>query len=200
MITNTQIETALNCVTKLAMGLDPVSGEDAREDSVLNSPEIIRTMFTVKAVLEQTLYAPKTPEATTEKTKVKKSARPRDTRKVGFPPEIAENFTFKRNTTVTHFIKDMYECTDNTEFKPVKASQIHDWLMLEGILEAAYDQELDVAYKAVTKKGEELGFSNRRVESGLGGRRYISVIFDEKAQHFLVKNMARIINGESSEE
>jgi len=191
MIQNTQIEHALDFVTQLAMGWDPVSGEEAKEDDVLNSPEVIRAMFTVKAVLEERLYASK-PE--------QKKSKPKDNRKEGFPPEIGDKFRFQRNTTVTHFIRDMYACSDGNEYKPIKASLILNWLVLEGMLEPAYDKELDVNYKLVTKKGKELGLSNKRVESGLGGRSYISVIFNEKAQLFTLKNMERIINGESSEE
>ena len=196
MITNTQIENALDCVIKLAMGLDPGSGEEAREDSVLNSPEIIRTMFIVKAVLEEKLYAPKE-EAKEEKPAPRKK---RDTRKEGFPPEIVDKFKFQRSTTVTHFIRDMYACADTNEYKPVKVATILDRLVAEGILELAHDDEMDVDYKNVTDKGKELGFSNRRVESGLGGRRYISVIFNEKAQQFLVERMDKIVNGEVFED
>ena len=196
MITNTQIETALDCVTKLAMGVDPVSGEDAKEDSVLNSPEIIRVMFTVKSVLEEKLYAPKE-EQKEEKVAPRKK---KDTRKEGFPPEIADKFKFQRSTTVTHFIRDMYACADTNEYKPVKAATILDRLVAEGLLERAHDEELDVDYKSVTEKGKEMGFSNRRVESGLGGRSYISVIFNEKAQRYLVERMDKIINGEVFED
>ncbi|MBO4678777.1 MAG: hypothetical protein J5626_03830 [Lachnospiraceae bacterium] len=196
MITNTQIENALDCVIKLAMGLDPGSGEEAREDSVLNSPEIIRTMFIVKAVLEEKLYAPKE-EAKEEKPAPRKK---RDTRKEGFPPEIVDKFKLQRSTTVTHFIRDMYACADTNEYKPVKVATILDRLVAEGILELAHDDEMDVDYKSVTDKGKELGFSNRRVESGLGGRRYISVIFNEKAQQYLVERMDKIVNGEVFED
>ena len=87
MITNSQIETALDYVVKLAMGINPLNGEDAKEDSVLNSPEIIRTMFTVKAVLEEKLFAPAQTETKAELLRLKKK---KDTRKEGFPPEISE--------------------------------------------------------------------------------------------------------------
>lgn len=195
MITNSQIETALDYVVKLAMGINPLNGEDAKEDSVLNSPEIIRTMFTVKAVLEEKLFAPAQTETKAEPLRPKKK---KDTRKEGFPPEISEKFKFQRNTTVTHFIRDMYACADSNDYKPVKASQILNWLVLEGLLEADYDKELDVNYKKVTEKGKAMGFSNRRVESGLGGRNYISVIFNETAQLFALNNMDRILNSEAS--
>lgn len=195
MITNSQIETALDYVVKLAMGIDPISGEDAKEDSVLNSPEIIRTMFTIKTVLEEKLFAPVQAETKAETLRPKKK---KDTRKEGFPPEIPTKFKFQRNTTVTHFIRDMYACADGNDYKPVKASQILNWLVLEGLLEADYDKELDVNYKKVTEKGKAMGFSNRRVESGLGGRNYISVIFNETAQLFALNNMDRILNGEAS--
>lgn len=199
MITNTQIETALDCVIKLAMGLDPRTGEEAKEDSVLNSPEIIRTMFTVKAVLEERLYNPQSIPDTGDEAKPAPK-RKKDTRKEGFPPEIAEKFKFQRNTTVTHFIKDMYALTDNNEYKPVKASQILDRLVAEGMLEHAHDDALDVDYKSVTEKGKEFGLSNRRVEYGLGGRSYISVIFNRQAQNYLVERMDKIINGEVFED
>jgi len=200
MITENQIETALECVIKLAMGLDPKTGEEAKEDSVLNSPEIIRTMFTVKAVLEERLYNPQ-PVAETESEAAKPAPkRKKDTRKEGFPPEIVDKFKFQRSTTVTHFIRDMYACADTNEYKPVKAGQILDRLVAEGMLERAHDEELDVDYKSVTEKGKEFGLSNRRVEYGLGGRSYISVIFNAKAQRYLVDRMDKIVNGEVFED
>ena len=68
------------------------------------------------------------------------------------------------------------------------------------MLEHAHDDEMDVDYKSVTDKGKELGFSNRRVESGLGGRSYISVIFNRQAQQYLVERMDKIVNGEVFED
>ena len=195
-----QIETALNHVINIAMGLDPLTGEETEEGSILNRPEVIRTMFTVKEVLQEKLTfeafstrstAPAQSTATTPK-------KPRDTREVGFPPEIVDNFKFKGKTTVTHFIKDMYACAETDEFKPVKAATILNWLVLEGYLEEAYDKELEVNYKSVTEKGAELGLSNRRVESGLGGRSYISVMFGKEAQLYVVNNMDKILNGEAA--
>ena len=50
-----QIETALNHVINIAMGLDPLTGEETEEGSILNRPEVIRTMFTVKEVLQEKL-------------------------------------------------------------------------------------------------------------------------------------------------
>ncbi|MBR6308653.1 MAG: hypothetical protein IKR39_08605 [Lachnospiraceae bacterium] len=201
-----QIETALNHVINIAMGLDPLTGDETEEGSILNRPEVIRTMFTVKEVLQEKLtfealspqhtqnmqfVAPTQTTATTPK-------KPRDTRPIGFPPEIVDNFKFKGKTTVTHFIKDMYACAETDEFKPVKAATILNWLVLEGYLEEAYDKDLEVNYKSVTEKGKELGLSNRRVESGLGGRSYISVMFGKEAQEYVVNNMEKILNGEAA--
>ena len=50
-----QIETALNHVINIAMGLDPLTGEETEKGSILNRPEVIRTMFTVKEVLQEKL-------------------------------------------------------------------------------------------------------------------------------------------------
>ena len=198
-----QIETALNHVINIAMGLDPLTGEETEEGSILNRPEVIRTMFTVKEVLQEKLtFEALGPQnvwhSAIDRNTATQPKKPRDTREVGFPPEIVKNFKFKGKTTVTHFIKDMYACAETDEFKPVKAATILNWLVLEGFLEEAYDKELEVNYKSVTEKGAKLGLSNRRVESGLGGRNYISVMFGREAQEYVVNNMEKILNGEAA--
>lgn len=187
MVQKAQINTAFMHISKLAEGNDPISNQALSKESVFNNPEIIRTMFVVKEILE----------------KIKESGIPQtretsgnDTRPVEFPAEIAEKFKSKRDTTVTHFIHDMYMYSGK-EVREVAPKTILDWLVAAGFLEPTHDTDMNVDYKAVTAKGEALGLRNSRVEKGYGGRSYISVIFDANAQNYVVKNMEKIINGEA---
>lgn len=187
MVQKAQINTAFMHISKLAEGNDPISNQALSGESVFNNPEIIRTMFVVKEILERVKESgfPQTREASRT-----------DTRPVEFPPEIVGKFKSKRDTTVTHFIHDMYMFTEK-DVREVAPKTILDWLVVAGYLEPAHDTAMNVDYKAVTKKGEALGLRNSRVEKGYGGRSYISVIFGEAAQNFVVKNMERMINGEA---
>lgn len=187
MVQKAQINTAFMHISKLAEGSNPISNETLSKDSVYNNPEIIRTMYVVKEILEKVRDFGIPQNREMSKT---------DTRPVEFPAEIVENFKWKRDTTVTHFIHDMYMFSKK-DVREVAPKTILDWLVVAGYLEPAHDKGFNVDYKAVTKKGEALGFRNSRVEKGLGGRSYISVIFSEAAQIFVVKNMEKIINGEA---
>lgn len=188
MVQNAQLDTAIMHISRMAEGQNPLSEEMMEKESVLNSPEIIRTMFVVKGILEEV-----------KEKGYRRLQRVNDDRPVEFPKEIHEKFKPKRVTTVTHFIHDCYMYADNKEAKEVAPKTILEWLTVAGFLDSYHDTEFNVDYKRVTKKGDEIGLSNRRVQNGLGGRSYISVMFSEAAQYFVVENMEKIINGEAYE-
>lgn len=195
MIQNAQLNTAFIHVSRMAEGRNPLNAMEEITDGILNSPEIIRTMFIVKEILENVKMRLNDEYNGTGSEK-RGSERIRDERPVEFPEEILGKFRPKRDTTVTHFLHDAYVQAEDKDVRQVAPKTVLDWLMNYGYLESAHDDELGIDYKKVTDKGSETGFRNNRVLNGLGGRNYISVIFDEAAQYFTVANMGNILTGE----
>lgn len=202
MIQSAQFNNAFLHISRLAAGTNPLDENKEVSADILNHPEIIRTMYTVKEILEQykseaeNTYAARS----SSNSRTRGNAVENDSRPVEFPSEIVERFKPKRDTTVTHFLHDAYLYADNKDVRQVAPRTVLDWLLISGYLENSHDDEMNVDYKKVTKKGEDMGFSNSRVLNGFGGRNYISVIFGETAQYFVVKNMIRIMNGEAPKE
>lgn len=178
-----QLNNAILLTRALALGANPFTGEVQREDSVLNNPEVIRTMFFIKDTLEQVakkglrVSEPKSSNLSPE-----------------FPPEIKEKFKWKRNTSVLHFLDDCYFYTDRENLKKVSSTHVLSWLTKGEFIVPSHDEEYG-NFKRVTEKGEKLGLSNIKVEKGYRGAKYITLIFNEKAQKYLVNNMDLVISG-----
>lgn len=185
MNTQTQLNNAYLIVTNMSQGLEPLSGNPYTESSLLNSPEVIRSMFFLKEVLE------KIGQYGYPGEKINKSKAAPE-----FPKEIKDRFKFHSSTTITHLLADFYSLADDPNVKRVSAKAVLDWLVLGGYLEIKHDDEINIDYKAVTEKGTEFGLKNKKVLNGYSGRNYISVIFTESAQEYLAANMDKVINGE----
>ena len=48
-----KLDTAITYIQRIAEGCNPVNNMVAREDSVLNNPNVIRCMFFVKEILDE---------------------------------------------------------------------------------------------------------------------------------------------------
>lgn len=186
MNTNTQLDNAYLHVTRMAMGLNPTSDESIAAESALNNPEVIRTMFFVKDILEKV--------AKYGIPCAKKTSRPNQ--KVAFPEDIKKKYVPQGKTSIVRFLKAMYEMTEEGDIKPVSPKAIQGWLLLGGYIEEAHDEEINKDYKKVTEKGLSIGLSNEKVINGFQGRSYVSLIYDKNAQQFVIDNMEKIINGE----
>ncbi len=196
MIQSAQLNNAFIHVCRMAEGKNPLNASEDISDGILNSPEIIRTMFIIKEILENVKMRINDEYGRDRGTGSGNPGRVKDDRPVEFPEEILEKFRPKRDTTVTHFLHDAYIQAEDKDIRQVAPKTVLDWLTDYGYLERAHDEELGIDYKKVTDKGSETGFRNNRVLNGLGGRNYISVIFDEAAQYFTVANMGNIMSGE----
>lgn len=132
-----KLDTAILYVQRIAEGYNPVTNEEADEDTVLNHPHVIRCMYFVKNVLEE--------------------VRRNDGKMV----------TTKQRTK--------------------KA----------GYLTEAYYAEVKKVSTMPTEKGKELGiYTEVRMFST---HAYLSVIYNQNAQEFIVKNLEAIVNGEVAE-
>lgn len=185
MNTQAQLNNAYLIVDNMSQGLEPISGNPYTESSVLNSPEVIRSMFFLKEVLEKISQYGYPGEKISNSKAVPE-----------FPHEIKERFKFTASTTITHLLTDFYSLADNPNVKRVSAKAVLDWLVLGGYLEVKHDDEINIDYKAVTEKGTGFGLKNKKVINGYSGRSYISVIFSKSAQEYLAANMDKVINGE----
>lgn len=159
----------LEFIDLLANGIDPKTGEVMEKDSVLNRPDIIRMLYSLKEyMLKSTIKIPRS-----ERTEFVLSSI----------EGIIEN-----GATISSFTKRINEVNCDEKMKPLNYKIIYDWLLQEGYLQLLEGENKRVP----TDKGINLGLSKtiRRTQYGIP---YSVVVFNNHAQEFLLEKLA---NGE----
>jgi len=115
-------------------------------------------------------------------------------RKEPFPFEILEQFKYQEDKTISHLLDQIHAPAEGLEIKKVSPQTITGWLKSAGYLTVEFCDEVRQESTVPTEKGRALGiYSEVRT---YGARRYVTVIYNQKAQEFLVKNFEAIVNGE----
>lgn len=159
----------LNYVDSLANGIDPKTGELLDKDSILNRPDVIRILYSVKEYISE--YGPKKAKAD----------------KVDFVLSKTDGI-IEPETTVSNFVKKINEINCTEDMKPLSYKVINEWLIKEGYLETSMEDNK----KYPTEKGQQIGLIKTVRRSHLGVP-YSVVIFSSNAQKFILDKLS---NGE----
>jgi hypothetical protein len=175
-----KLESALLLVERIAEGKNPVDGSPCDEDSVLNNPEIIRSMFFVK----ETLMAVQDCKGVIGKRASSASKRV-------FPLESLECYEFTGEKTITKFVEQLNSCIDTEDCQKMKYKTITDWLKENEYLKEIQDPILGKATIS-TDKGNMVGITHS-LETSLSGRSYYRVTYNKEAQAFLVRTIPEMM-------
>lgn len=165
----------------LANGIDPITGQELPEDTVLNQPQMIRCFFYVSDILRQVLENGGQVE------------RKREGKKIPFslPMEMRKNVPFSSTPLpISKFTDLLNGMVDLNAMKKLKTTTVTGWMVEKGFLRILETPDGRHS-KRPTPQGEQIGLSmdQRQGAAGL----YIVVLYNEAAQHFIVDNLDDIL-------
>lgn len=178
-----KLDTAITYIQRIAEGCNPVNNMVAREDSVLNNPNVIRCMFFVKEILE---------EVKRNGGVICDAAKTSKKRKEAFPFEVLKDFQYKEDLSITHVLKQVHSLADNENVEKFNAQAVNQWLKKNGCLTVEYREEVNKEVTVPTEKGKKLGIYTE--VRNISGRVYVAVIYGRKAQEFVVRNLENIMS------
>ena len=179
----TELETmqrAKMYLDKLAQGIDPISGQEIPNDSVLNNVRLARCFFYVSGILDQVIA---------------NGGRVISGEKNFYitQEEISRLQPSQEALRITQFADRITDGVHDPARKRLKATTITNWLIEKGFLEKRVD-EAGKSKRLPTAAGEQLGLSVREMQGKTGP--FQAVYYGANAQRFILDHLMDILREE----
>lgn len=175
-----KLDKAIIYAERMADGRVPYSNQPT-ENEVLNNPNVIRSMFFIKEVLE---------EVRANNGVVGRRIKKAKAKALDFPFEVLERFQYQSDKSIAYLMGQFKELSNDTDVTIISAPMVNKWLDANGFITKAVVNDSGRECWIPTDKGEALGLTTER--KGDPGREYILTIYTKPAQEFLAKNLQRI--------
>ena len=165
---------------KLAQGIDPISGQEVPNDSVLNNVRLARCFFYVSGILDQVIA---------------NGGRVISGEKNFYitQEEISRLQPSQEALRITQFADRITDGVHDPARKRLKATTITNWLIEKGFLERRVD-EAGKSKRLPTAAGEQLGLSVREMQGKTGP--FQAVYYGANAQRFILDHLMDILREE----
>lgn len=174
------LDKAIIYATRMADGRVPYSNQPT-ENEILNNPNVIRSMYFIKEVLEEVRENNGVVGRRIKKAKVPAS---------DFPFEVLERFEYQSDKSIAYLLGQFKELAEDPDTTIISAQKVNKWLETNGFITKAVVNDSGKEGWILTDKGEALGLSTER--RGEPGREYNVTIYTKPAQEFLASNLRRI--------
>ena len=189
----TELETMMRArqyIESLANGKNPLTGENVKDDDIINNVRISRCLFYVSTVLQKVIDNGRE----VQKVKSKKSQREEfnltEEQKSNLKPDKLSLSSSK----ITALINDQI---DTEKMKKLKVTTLNSWLVSIGLL-TEETTPIGKTRKIPTSDGEMLGLSETEFTDNRGSVKY--VIYNTNAQQFIFDNIDSVIEFAHNEE
>ena len=174
------IQRAKMYLDKLAQGIDPISGQEIPNDSVLNNVRLARCFFYVSGILDQVIA---------------NGGRVISGEKNFYitQEEISRLQPSQEALRITQFADRITDGVHDPARKRLKATTITNWLIEKGFLEKRVD-EAGKSKRLPTAAGEQLGLSVREMQGKVGP--FQAVYYGANAQRFILDRLMDILREE----
>ena len=176
------MQHAKGYLDKLANGIDPLTGQEAPEDDVINKVRISRCLFFVSGVLQQVIDNGGVIGAPAKRGELAPYA---------LPDEERSRYTFGEwPLSASQIAQRLNELVDLETMQKLKTTSITKFLLQSGLL---FEEEgpSGKKNKRPTEAGWKLGISTQQ-RTGQNGD-YTAVVYDRQAQQFILDNLDAII-------
>ena len=182
----TELETVQRAkmyMDKLAQGIDPISGLELPEDTVLNNVRLARCFFYVSGILERVIRNGGQVGAV-EKTEFSATAE-----------QLARVQISPYPIRITELADAILQAIGTDTMKRPSAVKINNWLEQQGFLvkEPTPDGK---SRRVPTDAGRNLGMSTQLRQSKDG--EYLAISYNANAQRFLLDHLLEILRGSSN--
>ena len=174
-----KIAYAKSFIDKLANGINPLDDTPIPENDIANNVRLSRCFFYVSEILGRVC----------ENGGVGKVERT-----IPFsitPGQLADFETSPYSISGSEISKKLAALVNNPQMKTFSVPKLNQWLIGKGLLYETADP-LGKTRKIPTEQGKAMGIS-AETKMGREGE-YIAVLFDAKAQRFIVNNIYEILN------
>ncbi len=172
---------AKDYIDKLAQGIDPISGQEVPEDSVINQARLVRCFFYVSGVLERVID---------NGGRIERAAGVKGPFQL--TDEMRSRIVYSADPiNISKFVHQLNELRDGDLTKKLSATTITGWLLEKGFLQIQPDDR-GRKCKLPTEAGQSLGLSQETRYGEYGS--YLIVLYNEDAQRFIIDHMEDILH------
>lgn len=178
----TELETmqrAQMYLDKLARGVDPITGQEIGDDSVLNNVRISRCLFYVSGVLDQVIA-----------NGGQVGKRERNVEFSITRAQMAHIRLSQYPIGINEFAENIRAAAGNPDMKRPNTGKITVWLEKRGLLSLQTDAE-GKQRRLPTDRGLSSGLSTR-MRTGQNGE-YLAVCYDANIQRMILDNLEEIL-------
>ncbi|MCQ2488441.1 MAG: hypothetical protein MJ143_04100 [Clostridia bacterium] len=180
MTDNERYYTAKIYMDKLANGMNPLTGEDLPEDTVLNNVYLCRAFSLAASVLDEA---------------IKNGCRVQPFEKSKMLPfqidqEQKSKIRISESPVTVTAITNRIEKVLDKDIKPLAPVKITQWLEMQGFLESKFNEEAGERSRVATEEGERLGIESR--SEMLRGQMRYRTFYNINAQAFIIANLEKI--------
>ena len=176
-----RLQQAKIYMDKLAQGIDPVTGNEISEDSVLNQVQLARCFFYVSGVLQQAID-----NAGSARNKTKKKFIPT-------PQLISRLAPSAHPLRITEFAEMLAAAADDSNTKRPSPTAMTDWLLSKGFMEKVFNAE-GKQHRVPTAAGRGIGMYTETRQGQHG--EYTAVYYSMEAQQFLLDHLEEIFRAD----
>ena len=174
-----KLEKAIIYVERMVDGRAPYSNQPV-ENEVLNNPNVIRSMYFIKDVLQ----------AVRANGGIVGGKQSKSGAAASFPFEVLEQFIYQSNKPISYVLKQFAELTGDPDTSIISATNVNKWLAANGYITKAVVNDSGKESWIPTEKGTALGLITET--RGEPGREYVRIEYNKNAQEFLARNLRGI--------
>ena len=167
---------------KLAQGIDPITGNEVPEDSLLNNVRLARCFFYVSGILQQVID-----NGGCIRSKPKKNDF------VVTPQMMSRLAPSDRSLRISDFTEMLAAAADDPNTKRPGTTVITDWLLSKGFLEKIPNAE-GKQQRVPTEVGRRIGMYTETRQGQYG--EYLAVYYSPEAQRFLLDHLGEFFKTE----
>ena len=163
----------------LAQGIDPISGNEVSDDSLLNNVRLARCFFYVSGVLQQLIDNGGVVGSKPKKAEFALTAQ-----------QAAQLSPADRPLRITEFADMVLAAVGRAEMKRPNTKSITDWLLAKGFLAAQLGAD-GKTHRVPTEAGVKIGMYTELRQGQYG--EYQAVYYAPSAQMFLLDHLTEIL-------